>query len=95
MITEIKACEINETEIILTGVNLETIFTAEDLFEDLDEEEVKFVFDRKEHGGAALKYLWKVCSSQKKCQNEKSLGGKIEKLVGCIISLSEAFIQRD
>lgn len=94
MITEIKSVEINETEVVLTGTNLETIFTAEDLYEELEEETVRFVFDRHEHGGSNLKYLWKVCSSQKKCQSARSMGEKLEKLVGCIISLSENFIER-
>ncbi len=94
MITEIKSVQITEDAIIMEGTNLETIFTAEDLFAELDEETVKFVFDRREHGGAALKYLYKVCQSQKRCQNAKSMGEKLEKLVGCIISLSESFIER-
>lgn len=94
MITEIKSVEINETEIILEGINLETIFTSDNLYEEMDEETVRFVFDRHEHGGASLKYLWKVCSSQRACKNAKSMGEKLEKLVGCIISLSENFIQR-
>ena len=94
MITEIKSVEINETEVILEGINLETIFTSENLYEELEEENVRFVFDRHEHGGSNLKYLWKVCASQKKCQNAKSMGEKLEKLVGCIISLSENFIER-
>lgn len=94
MITEIKSVEINEDEIILEGINLETIFTAEDLFEEQEEETVRFVFDRHEHGGSNLKYLWKVCSSQRRCQSAKSMGEKLEKLVGCIISLSENFMVR-
>ncbi len=94
MITEIKSVEINQDTIIIEGTNLETIFTAEDLFEELDEETVRFVFDRHERGGAALKYLFKVCQGQKKCLNAKSMGEKLEKLVGCIISLSESFIER-
>lgn len=94
MIVEIKSVEINETEIILEGINLETIFTSENLFEEMDEETVRFSFDRHDNGGSCLKYLWKVCSSQAKCRKAKSLGEKIEKLVGCIISLSENFIVR-
>lgn len=95
MITEIKSVEITENEIVLEGINLETIFTAEDLYEEMDEEIVRFVFDRKKNGGASsLKYLWKVCESQKKCQGVKSLGGKIDRLVGSILSISENFIQR-
>ena len=94
MITEIKSAEINQEQIILEGVNLETIFTAEDLYEDLPEETLRFVFDRKENHGAGIKYLYKVCQSQKKCQNARSLGEKVENLVGCIISLSESFIEK-
>ncbi len=95
MITEITKVEVNKEQVILEGVNLETIFTSEDLYEDIPEEPVRFVFDRQEHHGAALKYLWKVCSSQRKCQDAKSIGEKIENLVGCILSLSESFIERD
>jgi len=93
MITEITNVEITETEIILEGTNLETIFTADNLYEEIEEEIVRFVFDRQEHGGANLKYLWKVCASQRKCRNAKSMGEKLEKLVGCVISLSENFIE--
>jgi len=94
MITEITNVEISKEEIVLEGTNLETIFTTDDLFEEMDEDVVRFVFSREEHGGAALKYLWKVCQSQKKCQNAKSMGEKLEKLVGCIVSLSESFIEK-
>ena len=94
MITEIKSAEINQEQVILEGVNLETIFTAEDLFEDLPEESIRFVFDSSENHGAGIKYLYKVCQSQRKCKDAKSLGEKIENLVGCIISLSESFIEK-
>ena len=94
MITEIKSVEINETEIVLEGINLESILTAENLYEEMEEETVRFVFDRQEHGVASLKYLWKVCESQKKCKGARSMGEKLEKLVGCILSLSENFIER-
>ena len=94
MITEITKVEFSEDAIVLEGVNLETIFTSDNLYEEIDEEVVRFKFDREENGGAALKYLYKVCQSQKACKREKSLGEKIEKLVGCIISLGENFIER-
>jgi len=94
MITEITSCSITSEAIILEGTNLETIFTAEDLYEELEAEPVKFVFDRHKNGGACMKYLWKVCGSQKRCKNAKSMGEKLEKLVGCILSLSENFIDR-
>ena len=63
-------------------------------YEDIPEEKVRFIFDRNEHHGSAIKYLYKVCSSQRKCQDAKSMGDKIEALVGCIISLSESFIEK-
>lgn len=91
MITEIKTVEINENEIILEGINLESIFTADDLFKDLEEEMVRFVFNYREHGGGCLKYLYKVCASQNRCKNAKSIGEKIEKLVGSIVFLSDNF----
>ncbi len=94
MITEITKAEINKEQVVLEGTNLETIFTAEDLYEDIPEETIRFVFDRSENHGAGIKYLYKVCTSQRKCQNAKSLGEKIENLVGCIISLSESFIEK-
>lgn len=74
MITEIKSVEINETEVILEGINLETIFTSENLYEELEEENVRFVFDRHEHGGSNLKYLWKVCASQKNARMLRAWG---------------------
>ena len=96
MIIEVNSVEINETEVVLEGTNLETIFTADDLFQEIEEEPVRFVFDRQENHGAGMKYLWKVVSSNAKCKNEKSFGEMIEKLAsgGCIISLSENFLVR-
>lgn len=93
MIVEITKAEISKEQVVLEANNLETIFTSEDLFEDLPEETMRFVFDRQENHGAGLKYLYKICQSQRKCQNEKSLGAKIEALVGCITSLPESFIE--
>ena len=94
MITEITKCEISNDEIKLTGNNLESLLTEENLFEDAETEEVTFVFSRDEHRLSNMKYLYKVVSSQKKCLNCKSMGEKLENLVGCIISLSENFIER-
>ncbi len=94
MIVEITKASIDKDQVVLEGNNLETIFTCEDMFEDLPEETVRFVFDRQEHRGSAIKYLYKVCQGQRKCQNAKSMGDKIESLVGCIISLSESFIEK-
>ena len=94
MIIEVTKVEVNKEQVVVVGTNLETIFTAEDLFEDIPEESVRFVFDRQEHHGGAIKYLYKVCSSQNKCKNARSMGEKVEALVGCIISLSESFIEK-
>ncbi len=94
MIVEITSVEVNKNQVVIEATNLETVFTAEDLFEDIPEEKVRFIFDRQEHHGSAIKYLYKVCSSQRKCQDAKSMGEKIEALVGCIISLSESFIEK-
>ena len=92
MIVEITSVEVNKDQVIVEGTNLETIFTAEDLFEDIPEDKVRFIFSRQEHHGSAIKYLYKVCASQRKCQDAKSMGEKIEALVG--ISLSESFIEK-
>ena len=94
MIVEITKASIDKEQVVLEGTNLETVFLAEDLFEDIPEETVRFVFDRQEHHGSAIKYLYKVCQSQKKCKDAKSMGEKIEALVGQIISLSESFIEK-
>ena len=94
MTVEINSVEINEETIILEGTNLDKIFLSDDLYEELDQEPVKFVFNRHDHSGSALKYLYKVCSSQKSCQQANSMGKKIEKLVGCIILLNESFIEK-
>ncbi len=93
MVVEINEVEIGTEEIVIEGTNLETIFTSEDLFEEIDEEKVRFVFNRHENHGSQLKYLFRVCQSQRKCQPCKSLGEKLENLVGSVISLSESFIE--
>ncbi len=94
MITEITKVEISREQVVLEGINLETIFTSEDLYEDMPEEPVRFVFDRQENHGSALRYLYRICQGRKECQGAKSLGAKIDSLVGCIISLSESFLER-
>ena len=93
MIIEVNSVEVNKEQVVIEGTNLETVFTAEDLFQDIPEEKVRFVFSR-EGRASGIKYLYRVCSSQKKCQNAKSMGDKIEALVGSIISLSESFIEK-
>jgi hypothetical protein len=98
MIIETTGVKITETEIEISGNNLETILVNDNLFEDMESEPVTFVFPRahQEGGMPAMKYLYRVVTSNKKCKEEKSFGEMIEKLASgnCIISLSENFLQR-
>ena len=90
-IVEITSVEIGAEKITIEALSIEDVIMADDLFEDVEVPMVKYQFDRKAKNGAAMKYLWKVCESQRKCQAEKSMGAKLEKLVGVITQLSEAF----
>lgn len=89
MVVEIKASEISNEAIRLTTTNLETILTSDNLYEEFEEEEVTFVFPKD--STPARKYLLKICQSQKKAQNKKSLGEMIEALPGCILAISESW----
>ncbi len=97
MIIEVLSTTISESEVKIEGNSLENILVSDDLFEAMDEQPVCFVFPRahEEGGIAAMKYLYRVVSSQKACKDEKSFGEMIEKLASghCIISLSENFKQ--
>ena len=91
---EITSVEIGAEKIQIEALAIENILLAEDLFEDVEVPKVKYEFDRKGKDGAAspgMKYLWKVCESQRKCQAVSSMGEKLEKLIGVITQLSEAF----
>lgn len=50
-----------------------------------------FVFDATNVGHK--KYLYKLCQSQKSARDQKSLGEMIEALKGCIVSISERFLE--
>lgn len=91
MTVEITSVEIGAEKITIEAINLENIFMNENLYEDIDEKPVKFEFDRTANNGAQMKYLYRVCQGQKKCQSAKSLGEKLEKLCGVITQLSESF----
>lgn len=95
MVVEIKSVEISEEAVVLEGINLETILTSDDLYEEIDEEVVRFKFENRNNSQSARKYLYKVCQGNKSAAREKSLGAKLEKLVGQIISLSESFIEKE
>ena len=91
MIVEIRGVEISAEKITIEAVNLETILMAEDLFEDVDESPVIFEFDRTARNGAEMKYLYTIVQGQRRCQAKKSMGAKLEALVGVITQISESF----
>ena len=93
MLVSIENVTINETDITITAANLEKMLLADDLFTPMDgDEDVTFHFDAAQMG--ARKYLYKICQSQRQCRDKKSLGEMIEALPGCILSLSEGFLER-
>ncbi len=98
MIIEVVSVKIDDSSIEIFGNSLENILVSDNLFEEMEAEPVRFVFPRAHEDGGipAMKYLYRVVTSQKKCQDEKSFGEMIEKLASghCIISLSENFLQR-
>ena len=95
---EITSVEVGAEKITIEALAIEDILLAEDLFEDVEVPTVKYEFDRKGKNGAAspgMKYLWKVCESQRKCKSAISMGEKLERLIGVITQLSEAFESKD
>ena len=88
---EITNIEIGTEKITIEALAIENILLADDLFEDVEVPTVKYEFDRKAKNGAEMKYLWKVCQGQRKCQSAKSMGEKLEKLCGVITQISESF----
>ena len=89
MTIEITNVTIEKEAIIITGLAIEDILMAEDLFEEYEVPEVSYEFDRTSQ--SEMKYLWKICQSQRRCQKERSMGAKLEKLEGVITNLSESF----
>ena len=95
MLVSINATAITSEEVRITATNLENILLADDLYSqinDKDEEEVNFLFDATNLGHK--KYLFKLCQSQKCAKDKKSLGAMFEALKGCILSISEGFMER-
>lgn len=93
MLVSIENVAINEHDIIITAANLEKMLLADDLFTPMDgDEEVRLLFDASNMGHR--KYLYKICQSQRQAKDKKSLGEMIEALQGCIVSLSEGFLER-
>lgn len=89
MTVEIANVSIEKEKITITGLAIEDVLMAEDLFEEFEIPEVQYEFDRSSQ--SHMKYLWKICQSQSRCKKEKSLGGKLEKLEGVITNISESF----
>ena len=93
MLVSIENVNITESnDIIITAANLEQMLLADDLFAPMDgDEEVHFHFDPSLR---SRKYLFKICQSQRQAKDKKSLGEMIEALQGCIVSISEGFLER-
>ena len=91
MTVEITEVKITEDAIVITANDLEGIFLAENLYEEMEAKEVKFEFEREKEGH--MKYLYKIVMGQRKTASAKSLGKKIEQLTGCITQISETFLQ--
>lgn len=95
MLVSIENVTITESnDIIITAANLERMLLADDLFAPMMEdgdEEVTFHFDPSLR---SRKYLYKICQSQRQAKDKKCLGEMIEALQGCIVSLSEGFLER-
>lgn len=85
--------EVNTTKkcITIKATDLESIFNFDNLDEDIDLHEVTFVFPFGAENANALKYLYKVMSSQKACNAENTMAGKLNALVGACLYLSENF----
>lgn len=93
MLVSIENVTINDHDIILEAANLEQMLISDDLFAPVDgDEAVAFHFDGSSMGHR--KYLYKICQSQRQARDKKSLGEMIEALQGCIVSLSESFLER-
>ena len=94
MTIEITAIKFTDEDITITGNNLETILYQDNLFEDCETPEVNFEFNKKAYNGAALRYLYKLCSCFAKTKKEKSLGAKIEALKGEIVNIPDYYIKK-
>lgn len=93
MLVEIQSVSVEKEQVVLSCIALEKIMMAEDLYKDIAEEPiVNMVFNRKDEGH--MKYLMRVCTSNRACKGGKSFGEKIEKLAGSITNLSAAFEQK-
>lgn len=94
MLVSINSTNFKENDIRITATNLETILLSDDLFKKIDEteeDEVTFVFDVSNI--RHKKYLYKLCQSQRSAKDQKSLGEMIEALKGCILSISNNFLE--
>lgn len=94
MLVSVNSVEIANTKIEIHAANLEQILLSEDLYTRVDDEEQTVIFSFDPDNFGHKKYLYKICQGQKQTKDKKSLGEMIEALPGCILSLSEGFIER-
>ena len=92
MLTEVKSVEVKKNQIIIVGNNLEEIMTAVDLYKEVEEKEIKFVFKRDYSSHNS--YLWKMCQSHNKNKEYKTIGDVLTSLVGQVIYISNSFINK-
>ena len=92
MTVEIRSFEIEKEKVTLEAVDIDALILAEDLFADIGEEKlIKYQFDRKINNGAQMKYLYKICASNKKAARANSFGAKLQTLLGQMVYIPESF----
>lgn len=93
MLVSVNSTAITPEEIRITATNLESILLADDLYSQIvDEEEVNFVFDAAKL--SHKKYLFLLCQSRRQARDKKSLAEMVEALKGCVLSISDGFLER-
>ena len=89
---EIRSFTIEEERIVLEAISIDDLLFVEDLFQDIGEENlIRFEFSRKANNGAEMKYLYKICSHNKKSQQATSFGAKLQGLLGSIVYIPASF----
>ena len=93
MLVSINSIAITPEEIRITATNLEAILLSDDLYSRIeDEEAATFVFPASSLRDK--KYIFKLCHSQRQARDKKSLGEMAEALKGCVLSISDGFLER-
>lgn len=92
MLVNITEVKITSKYVSIKGQNLEAQLLQDDLFSEDEAPIVIFRFPRDEENPGPMKYLYKVVTSQKRCESAKSMGEKLERLNGAVITLADGFI---